>query len=107
MELPAPYREFQRLYPDVWHAYDQLGSALHGGGPLDRKTRELVKLALAVGARLEGAVHAHTRLALEAGASAEEIRHVVMLALTTIGFPSMMAARTWVEDILAAAEARG
>jgi AhpD family alkylhydroperoxidase len=106
MELPAPYREFQRLYQEIWQAYDRLGAALHGGGPLDGKTRELVKLALAVGGRLEGAVHAHTRLALEAGASPDEIRHVVLLALTTIGFPSMMAARTWVEDVLSAGKER-
>jgi AhpD family alkylhydroperoxidase len=101
MELPAPYRAFQSAYPEVWQAYDRLGAALHGWGPLDTKTRELVKLGIAVGARTEGAVHAHARLARQAGATPEELRHVVLLALTTIGFPSMMAARTWVEDILA------
>lgn len=100
MELPKPYQEFQQQYPVIWQAYDRLGATLHSGGPLDEKTRELVKLGIAVGARLEGAVHAHTRLAVRAGVSAEEIRHVVLLALTTIGFPSMMAARTWIEDIL-------
>jgi 4-carboxymuconolactone decarboxylase len=101
MELPAAYREFQSAYPEVWQAYDRLGAALHGWGPLDTKTRELVKLGIAVGARTEGAVHAHARLARQAGATPEEIRHVVLLALTAIGFPSMMAARTWAEDILA------
>lgn len=100
MELPAPYREFQQRYREIWEAYDRLGAALHGGGPLDGRTRELVKLGIAVGARLEGAVHAHTRLALQAGVSPDEIRHVILLALTTIGFPSMMAARTWAEDVL-------
>jgi AhpD family alkylhydroperoxidase len=73
---------------------------------LNEKTRELVKLALSVGARLEGAVHSHTARALKAGATADEIRHVVLLALTTVGFPSMMAARTWVEDILKTARSR-
>lgn len=100
MELPAAYREFQSAFPDVWQAYDRLGAALHGWGPLDAKDRALVKLGIAVGARLEGAVHSHARQAREAGATPEEIRHVVLLALTTIGFPSMMAARTWVEDVL-------
>ena len=99
-ELPAAYRAFQAAFPEIWQACDRLGAALHGGGPLDGKTREMVKLGVAVGARLEGAVHAHPRLALQAGTSPEEIRPVVLLALT-IGFPSMMAARTWVEDALA------
>jgi alkylhydroperoxidase/carboxymuconolactone decarboxylase family protein YurZ len=59
-----------------------------------------VKLALAVGARLEGAVHSHTRRAVEAGCSADEIRHVILLSTTTIGFPSMMATFSWVDDVL-------
>ena len=32
--------------------------------------------------------------------SEEQIRHAVLLAVTTIGFPSMMRARAWVEDVL-------
>ncbi|HZS32126.1 MAG TPA: carboxymuconolactone decarboxylase family protein [Methylomirabilota bacterium] len=50
------------------NAYEALGAA--AAGPLDGRTRELVKLALAIGARLEGAVHAHVRRALEAGVPA-------------------------------------
>ena len=55
---------------------------------------------MAIGARLEGAVHSHTRRALEAGATAEEIHHVVLLGVTTLGFPHTVAALTWVEDDL-------
>jgi len=65
-----------------------------------KKTRELVKLGIAVGARFEGSVHTHARRALEAGASPEEIRQVVLLAIPTMGFPPMMAAMTWVDDVL-------
>jgi AhpD family alkylhydroperoxidase len=81
-------------------AYEELSAASLGEGPLDRRSAELVKLGIAVGARLEGAVHAHTRRALEAGATADEIRHAVRLAVTTLGFPSMMAALAWVNDVL-------
>jgi AhpD family alkylhydroperoxidase len=98
--LPAAYEHFKKAYPKVWQAYDQLGTAVHDGGPLDKKDRELVKLAMAIGARLEGAVHSHTRRALEAGATAEEIRHVVLLGVTTLGFPHTVAALTWIEDDL-------
>ena len=65
-----------------------------------QQTRALVKLAIAVGALREGAVHSHTRRALEVGCTADELRHVGVLAITTIGFPSTMAAMSWVEDIL-------
>lgn len=97
--LPEAYRDFLRDHPKVAEAYQRLGQGLGEEGPLEEKSRELVKLGIAVGAGSEGAVHSHTRRALEAGASREEIRHAVLLSLTTIGFPFMMAALTWVEDI--------
>jgi AhpD family alkylhydroperoxidase len=98
--LPKAYENFKKAYPKVWQAYDRLGGAVHDNGPLKKKDRELLKLAMAIGARLEGAVHSHTRRALEAGATAEEIRHVVLLGVTTLGFPHTVAALTWVEDDL-------
>ena len=81
-------------------AYTALGAASAEGGPLEGKTRALVKLAIAVGGQMEGAVHSHTRRAVEAGCSAEEIRHVALLGVTTIGFPSMMKTLSWVEDVI-------
>ncbi|GAB4516406.1 MAG: carboxymuconolactone decarboxylase family protein [Anaerolineae bacterium] len=99
-QLPESYQRFTETYRDVWEAYDRLGSAVHQHGPLEEKTREFVKLGLAIGIGSEGAVHSHTRKALAAGASPEEIRHVVLLAIPTVGFPRAMAALTWVEDIL-------
>lgn len=106
-KLPRTYERFKRSQRAIWTAYDRLGEMSHQAGPLNAKTRELVKLALAVGARMEGAVHSHTRKALEVGAKADEIRHVVLLGLTTIGFPSTMASLTWVEDVLGRKTARG
>ena len=100
--LPKHFQRFARKYPAVARAYDALDEATQQAGPLDPKNRALVKLALLVGAWREGAVHSHARRTLLAGCAADEIRHVVLLATTTIGFPSMMAAMSWVEDLLSA-----
>ncbi len=105
-KLPRSYEAFKRRYSQIWLAYDRLGSLSHRAGPLDDKTRELVKLALSIGAKLEGAVHSHTRRALEAGATPMEIRHLVLLGLTTLGFPPTIAALSWVEDVLKRARPR-
>jgi alkylhydroperoxidase/carboxymuconolactone decarboxylase family protein YurZ len=99
-KLPTPYTKFARTYQMVWKAYDELGAAVHGVGPLSPEIRELVKLGMAIGARMEGAVHAHTRRALEAGVKPEEIRHAAILGVTTLGFPATMMGLAWVEDIL-------
>ena len=99
-QAPTRFQQFGKKYPTIMRAYEALGAATAEAGPLDAKTRALVKLAIATGAWREGAVHSHTRRALAAGCTPVEIRHVVLLATTTLGFPSMMAVRTWVEDVL-------
>ena len=99
-KLPARYIQFQKSYPDVLRAYEMLGTVTADAGPLDPKTRALVKLALAIGGQMEGAVHSHTRRALQAGCTVEEIRHAVVLATTTLGFPTMMKCLSWVDDVL-------
>ena len=99
---PGRFRKFGLKYPAVMKAYQALGAATQEAGPLEPRTRALVKLGIAAGAWREGAVHSHTRRALDAGCTPAEIRHAVLLATTTLGFPSMMAVLTWVEDILEA-----
>ncbi len=105
-QLPKPYQRFRRQHPGVVAAHEAMGAACAETGPLDAKTRELVRLAIAIGGRTEGAVHSHARRALEAGATPAEVRHVVALAAPTVGFPAAVAASTWVEDVLPATSAR-
>ncbi|MFZ6033982.1 MAG: carboxymuconolactone decarboxylase family protein [Melioribacter sp.] len=99
-QIPKRYLKFTEDYPEVAKAYESLGDAVHSAGPLDEKTRALIKLAISTGARLEGAVHSHARKALKAGCAPEEMRQVALLSLPTIGLPSMMAALSWIDDIL-------
>lgn len=99
-QLPLSYQRFRTEHAAVWEAYDQLGAAVHSAGPLDDKARALVKLGMAIGAQQEGGVHSHVRKALEVGLGADEIRHAVLLAIPSIGFPAAMAALTWAEDVL-------
>ena len=93
--LPARYLNFQKSYPKVFRAYAALGAATQEAGPLPKKTRALAKRGAppAAGDR--------AGQALEAGCTPGEIRHVVLLATTTIGFPAMMSTMSWVDDVLA------
>ena len=98
--VPKRFAKFMEQYPAIGDAYRSLGEAVSESGPLDEKSRALIKLGIAIGARQEGATHSHTRKALDLGATPDEIRHAALLSLTTIGFPNMMAALSWVEDVL-------
>lgn len=99
-KLPSHYSKFLKNYPEVAEHYTNLSNASKKVGPLNPKTRALIKLGISIGMKHEGAVHSHTRKSLEAGASPVEIQQAVILSLTTIGFPSMMAALSWVNDVL-------
>ncbi|MCU4751589.1 carboxymuconolactone decarboxylase family protein [Natrialbaceae archaeon A-CW2] len=98
-ELPSAAGRIATEYPDLWEQYTDLGKASAEAGPLEGETKRLVKLAQAVGTQSEGAVHSHTRRALEEGIEPEKLKHVALLAVTTQGFPEAVAALTWVEDI--------
>ncbi len=93
--LPRPYKQFRQEHPDVWQAYEELGARSAQEGPLEPKVRELIKLGMAASQGSESAVHSHTHRALEAGATPEEIEHALLLGITTIGFPTTMAALSW------------
>jgi len=96
--LPEPVERFKKLYPEVWRAFDALGEQCHQAGPLDEKTRRLVKLALSLGAGLEGATHLAVRNAVKAGITSDELSHVAALAVTTLGLPAAVRGLTWLAD---------
>jgi alkylhydroperoxidase/carboxymuconolactone decarboxylase family protein YurZ len=100
MYLPEIYRHFSESFSEVFKAYKKLGITTRDAGPLDEKTQNLAKLGIAVGVNSKGAVMSSTRKALDSGAAPEDIIHVVLLALTTTGFPNMIAALGWVEAVL-------
>jgi AhpD family alkylhydroperoxidase len=98
--LPSGAGKLAERHPEIWEAFSELGKRCADAGPLDNRTRHLVKLALAAGAGLEGATHSHVRRALAEGVSREEIQHVALLAIPTLGLPTAVRTMTWVDDIL-------
>ena len=98
-DLPVGAKRVADEFPAVWQAYQALGSASGEAGPLDSSQQRLIKLALAIGAGSEGAVHSHARRALAEGASQAELDQIAILAITTLGFPRAMAALSWIRDV--------
>jgi 4-carboxymuconolactone decarboxylase len=101
-QLPKPYQQFRTNYPQVYKAYEQLGEAAANAGPLDAKTRELIRLGMSAANKSESAVQSHTHRALDAGATSEEIEHTLLLGINTLGFSTIMAAITWAKAAVAA-----
>jgi len=79
---------------------EALGTVVRHAGPLDEQVVQLIQLGAAAAIHSEGAVHSHTRRALEAGATPEQIRHTLIALTSTIGFPTVVAAISWAEDVM-------
>jgi len=97
------YHELTASFPEVLAAVENLGETVRAAGPVDQKTAELIKLAAAAAMQSTGSVRSHARKALEAGAAREEVEHSLLLLVSTIGFPQVAAALSWLKDILSEA----
>lgn len=99
--IPAnQYLKIKERHPDFLSAVETLGKTTKQAGPIDNKTAQLIQLSAAASIRSEGAVHSHTKRAISVGASADEIYHALILLTSTIGFPNVMAALNWADDVI-------
>ncbi|MCB1313630.1 MAG: carboxymuconolactone decarboxylase family protein [Sedimentitalea sp.] len=101
-DMPGAAGDLARDHQEIWNAYSALGTATARAGGLNERERRLVKLALAIGAASEGAVHSHTRRARDEGVPVADLKQVALLAIGPLGFPRAVAAGTWIADVVEA-----
>jgi 4-carboxymuconolactone decarboxylase len=99
-DVPKFLAQLQKQHRKFFAAVEGLGKAVRKEGPIDEKTAHLIQLAAAATLRSEGAVHSHAKRALEAGATPQELRHAIILITSTIGFPNVVAALSWLNDVI-------
>lgn len=99
-EIPKHYESLKSRFPKVVSALENLGKTAKVAGPLDEKTVHLMQLVAASAIHSEGAVHSHARRAIEVGANPDELYHCILVLVSTIGFPRVSAAISWVDDIV-------
>jgi alkylhydroperoxidase/carboxymuconolactone decarboxylase family protein YurZ len=99
-KLPKQYLGIGKRFKTYFDALNRLGETARKVGPLDEKTSHLIQLAAAATIRSEGAVHSHARRALQLGAKPDELYHAVLLLTSTVGFPTVSAALSWIDDVV-------
>ena len=88
-------------HPEIYEAYSQFGKAVHErGGPLDERTRWLIKVATSAALGLPKAQLTHMIKASEAGCTPQELEHAILLLAPTAGFPRMMEAMERLREFL-------
>lgn len=76
--------------PETMEGFKALHGASSASDALDASTRELIALAIAVATHCEDCIAFHTRDALNAGASQDEIMAMLRVAIYMGGGPSLM-----------------
>lgn len=94
------YLKIKGRHGDLIEAVEALSKAARTSGPLDEKTGHLIQLGAAAAIHSIGSVRSHTMRALAAGATLEEIQHAITILTSTIGFPTVAAALSWVDDVV-------
>ncbi len=78
--------------PDVMKSFNDLGRAATAAGVLDRKTKELIALAVSVAARCDPCIGFHTQALVRLGATRQEIDETLGVTTYMGGGPSLMYA---------------
>jgi AhpD family alkylhydroperoxidase len=97
-KVPGTYKTFVQKFPAIGKAHEEVAQAALAAGPLDKKTCELIKIGISLGAGLESALKSHVRRAREAGATEQEIEQAILLGYNTTGFPRTVAAWSWARE---------
>ena len=87
-ELRDPAHSLRERIPDVLSGYVELHRAAMAPGALERKTKELIALAIAVTRECDGCVASHARGAARYGATADEVAETMGVAILMNGGPA-------------------
>lgn len=84
---------FKQECPEIYARHEALGREIHEhGGPVEEKSRWLLKVAISAASRHHRALETHLRGAREAGVTDDEILQALLLTIPTCGFPTFMEA---------------
>ena len=78
--------------PDVMKSFGDLGRFAMADGALDKKTKELMALALGVAARCDPCIGYHMQTLVKLGVSRQELDETLGVAVYMGGGPSLMYA---------------
>jgi AhpD family alkylhydroperoxidase len=88
LELSPLHRELRRAIPDVYKGFGELSKAAFADGALDRKTKELIAVAIGVVEGCDGCIASHAQAAARAGATRQEAAEAIGVAFLMHGGPA-------------------
>ena len=90
--ISGDLRKLRKDIPCTMQAFSALAQAATRDGALDKKTKELIALALGVAARCDGCIGFHAEALVKLGATRQEVEETLGMAVYMGGGPSLMYA---------------
>jgi AhpD family alkylhydroperoxidase len=84
--------ELRKLAPDAMNGFYALAKAATAEAALDKKTKELVALAIGVTQHCDGCIGFHAKALKELGATRQEIAELMAMCVYMGGGPALMYA---------------
>jgi AhpD family alkylhydroperoxidase len=91
-QISANLKKLRKDIPDTMQGFSALAQAATRDGALDKKTKELMALALGVAARCDGCIGFHVEALVRLRATRQEIEETLGMAVYMGGGPSLMYA---------------
>jgi len=90
--ISGDLRKLRQDIPDTMKAFSALAQAAGRDGALDRKTKELIALGIAIATRCDGCIGFHMEALVRLGATREEVEETLGMTIYMGGGPSLMYA---------------
>lgn len=90
--ISANLKVLRKDIAETMQGFSALAQAATKAGALDRKTKELIALAIGVSTRCDGCIGFHTEALVKLEATREEIEETLGMAVYMGGGPSLMYA---------------
>lgn len=91
-DISAQLAKFRKEMPEVMTGFSALSSAASKEGVLDKKTKELIAMALAVSKQCPGCIGFHSQALVKLQTTREELLETLSMAIYMGGGPSLMYA---------------
>ena len=90
--ISGDLRKLRQDIPDTMKAFSALAQAATRDGALDRKSKELIALAIGIATRCDGCIGFHIETLVRLGATRLEVEETLGMAVYMGGGPSLMYA---------------
>ncbi len=91
-DISANLKPLRQDVPEVMRGFSAMAQAATKAGALDKKTKELIALAIGVATRCDGCIGFHMETLVKLGASRAEVEETLGMAVYMGGGPSLMYA---------------